>query len=175
MVKGMYQHLRKTWKKPRENLGPLLKTKISSWREGGTVTRVEKPMRLDKARNVGYKAKKGFVVVRVKIKKGGRRRPFYGRRGRKPSKAGLVHFTYSKSLQWIAEERAAKRYQNLEVLNSYYVGEDGQMKFFEVILVDPSSPEIAKDPNMKWMTNPANRRRVLRGLTSTAKHSRGLK
>lgn len=174
MTKGLYQHLRKTWKKPRENLGPLLKSRISKWREEGTVTRVDKPMRLDKARGLGYRAKKGFVVVRVKIRKGGRRRPLYGRRGRKPSKAGLVHFTHSKSLQWISEERAAKRYQNLEVLNSYYVGEDGQYKFFEVIMVDPHSPDIRKDPKVKWISNPANRRRVLRGLTSAAKHSRGL-
>ena len=175
MVKGVYQHLRKIWKKPRENLGPLLKTRISSWREGPTVVRVDRPLRLDRARSLGYKAKKGFVVVRVKIRKGGRRRPLYGRRGRKPSKSGLVHFTHSKSLQWISEERAAKRYQNLEVLNSYFVGEDGQYKFFEVILVDPSTPEIKKDPKMKWISQPANRRRVLRGLTFAGKHSRGLK
>jgi len=175
MTRGLYQHLRKTWKKPRENLGPLLKSRISTWRKEGTVTRVDKPLRLDRARSLGYKAKKGFVVVRVKIRKGGRRRPLYGRKGRKPSKAGLVHFTHSKSLQWIAEERAAKRYRNLEVFNSYYVGEDGQNKFFEVILINPNAPEIMKDPKMKWISNPANRRRVLRGLTSSGRKSRGLR
>ena len=62
--------------------------------------------------------------------------------------------TLAKSLQRIAEERAQKHYPNLEVLNSYWVGEDGKEKFFEVVLVDPVHPEIVSDPKISWITAP---------------------
>ena len=79
------------------------------------------------------------------------------------------------SYQWIAEQRAQKKYTNLEVLNSYDIGKDGIHYFFEVILVDPSKPEIQNDSTINWINNSANRKRVLRGLTSAAKKSRGLR
>ena len=77
--------------------------------------------------------------------------------------------------RWIAEQRVARKYRNLEVLNSYNIGKDGVHYFYEVILIDPRRPEIQKDKTMKWITNPANKKRVLRGLTSAAKKSRGLR
>jgi len=148
---------------------------LIEWRRQPRFQRIEKPTRLDKARGLGYKSKKGFVIVRGRMKRGGRRRPLYGRRGRKPSKAGLTGFTPKKSLQWIVEERVQKKYPNLEVLNSYWVGEDGQKIWFEVILVDPNSPDIKKDKNLKWITEKQHRKRVLRGLTGSGKKSRGLR
>ncbi len=148
---------------------------LIDWRRQKTVERVKYPTRLDRAHTLGYKAKKGFTVVRVKIRKGGRRRRLYGRKGRKPKKAGLVKFTPDKSLRWISEERAQKRYPNLEVLNSYYVAEDGVQKWFEIIMVDPQRPEIVKDKNIKWITSPKHKRRVYRGLTSAGKKARGLR
>jgi large subunit ribosomal protein L15e len=129
------------------------------------VKRIEKPSRLDKARALGYKAKQGFVVVRVRVRKGGRKRKLYGRGGRKPSKAGLIKFTPAKSLKRIAEEKAARKFVNLEVLNSYYVAEDGNYKWFECILVDPHHPNIINDPKINWICKPSQRRRVFRGLT----------
>ena len=172
MAKGMYQHMRKSWKK-HENLKVLLKERVIVWRKQHTVEKVEKPTRLDRARALGYKAKKGFVLARVRIKKGGRIRPAF-HRGRKPSKSGHVHFSFGKDWLWIAEEKAQRRFPNLEVLNSYPVGEDGQYHFGEIILVDPNRPEIKNDPKINWICNPGNRRRVLRGLTSHGKRSRGL-
>jgi large subunit ribosomal protein L15e len=151
------------------------KQDLIDWRKQKTVVRVKYPTRLDRAHSLGYKAKRGFSIVRVKIRKGGRRRRLYGRKGRKPKKAGLVKFTPDKSLRWIAEERAQKHYPNLEVLNSYYVGEDGVQKWFEIIMVDPRRPEIAKDKDVKWIASPKNRRRVYRGLTGAGKKARGLK
>lgn len=126
-------------------------------RKEPTVIRVEHPSKPAKARMVGYKAKTGYVLVRVKIKKGGRKR-HQVHQGRKPSKSGITGFSTSKSLQLIAEERAAKKYPNLEVLNSYYVTADGTQKWFEVIL--KSMPE--------------KRGRVFHGLTSAGTRMRGL-
>lgn len=175
MSKGTYQAIRQLWKKPEERIGQMLKHRLIEWRKAKTVERVERPTRLDRARALGYKAKQGFAIARVRIKKGGRRRTLYGRMGRKPSKAGLVHFTPGKSKQWIAEEKAARKFVNMEVLNSYEVGQDGKYHYFEVILVNPNHPNIINDPKINWICSPANRRRVFRGLTGVGKKARGLK
>jgi len=171
-MKSSYAYVADTWKKPKQKLGSVLKLRITAWRSQETVVRAEKPTRIDRARSLGYKAKHGYVIARVKIGKGGRRRIKYGRRGRKPPSMGLTHFTHGKSLQWIAEEKAGRKFKNLEVLNSYYVGEDGRYKYFEIIMVDPFDPEIKSDRKINWIAK--NRKRVLRGQTSTGKKSRGI-
>lgn len=164
---GYYQYLRQAWKKPES----IYKDKARSWRQEEVVVRVEKPTRPDRARSLGYKAKQGFVVARVRIKKGGRRRKTI-HKGRKPTKVGLRWYRPEKSKQSIAEGRVARRFPNLEVLNSYYVGEDGKYNYYEIILVDPNHPVIRADPKINWIVN--QRRRAFRGLTSAAKKSRGL-
>ncbi len=171
MVKGVYHYLGEAWKKPtRELLQPYL----IKWRAGRSIERVEKPLRLDKARMLGYKAKKGFVVVRVRVKRGGHKRKRQGVKGRKSTKQ-TIRKSLKMNYRWIAEMRAARRYSSLEVLNSYWVGKDGKHYYFEVILVDTTKPEIQKDKNIKWITSGKNKKRVERGLTSAAKKSRGLK
>ncbi len=168
-----YQHFRQLWKDTDKNLKGLLKERLIVWRRQQTVERIENPTRLDKARALGYKAKQGYVLARVKVKKGGRRRRLYGRRGRKPSKAGLVRFTSKKSDRWIAEEKSQRRFPNLNAINSYQVGEDGRYKWFEIIMVDTSHPNIINDPKISWAVDSANRNRAFRGLTSAGKKSRG--
>ncbi len=169
----MYKHSAQVWKKPKENLGKVWTQRLISWRKGNVVTRVERPTRIDRARSIGYKAKQGFVVARVRIGKGLRKRPKPSG-GRRPKRAGRF-FSTGKSKQWMAEEKAAKRFPNLEVMNSYYVGEDGSNKWFEVVLIDPDSPGIRKDRDMRWVCSPQHRGRVSRGLTSAGKKSRGLR
>ncbi|HDD45948.1 MAG TPA: 50S ribosomal protein L15e [Candidatus Aenigmarchaeota archaeon] len=151
----------------------IVKGRLVLWRKEGTVVRVEKPTRLERARRLGYKAKHGFVVVRVRVKKGKRKRPKVSG-GRVPKKAGRF-FTLGKSKQVVAEEKAARKYPNMEVLNSYYVGEDGQYKWYEVIMVDPAHPEIKADKDINWICKPVHKGRAFRGLTSAGKKSRGLR
>lgn len=169
----MYKYLRELWKKPKERLGEIWKKRLIEFRKEPVIVKLERPTRLDRARELGYKAKQGFVVVRVRIKKGKRKRP-KPKGGRKPSKSGMF-FTPGKSKQWIAEERVAKKFPNLEVLNSYYVGEDGQNLWYEVILVDKNHPQIKNDPDINWICEKQHTRRVFRGLTSAGKKSRGLR
>ena len=57
----------------------------------------------------------------------------------------------AKNIQRIAEERTAKHYPNMEVLNSYWVGEDGKHKYYEIILVDPFHPVILSDRKINWI------------------------
>jgi large subunit ribosomal protein L15e len=175
VAKSMYHYLAETW---REIYGgdikPLLRERLIQWRRQPSIVRVDKPTRLDRARALGYKAKTGFIVVRVRVRKGGQRKP-RPRTGRRPKRMGIYGYAPAKSLKLIAEERAARKYRNMEVLNSYYVGEDGKYKWFEVILVDRSHPSICRDPEINWICEPQNRGRAFRALTSAGKKMRGLR
>ncbi len=172
-MKSAYAYIRKAWKNPWEGyVGKLMWERLQKWRREPAVVRIERPTRLDRARALGYKAKKGVVVVRVRIRRGGRRagRP---NKGRKTKNLMVSRLTPKKSLQWIAEERAARKYPNMEVLSSYWVGEDGKHKWFEVILIDRAHPAILNDKNLSGIAK--QRGRVFRGLTSSARKSRGLR
>ena len=74
----------------------------------------------------------------------------------------------------MAEERAARRYPNLEVLNSYPLGSDGTREYFEVIMLDPNHPAILSDPDFGWVAKSSQRGRVYRGLTLAGRRARGL-
>jgi len=88
---------------------------------------------------------------------------------------GVAKIKPAKSLKLIAEERAARKFPNLEVLNSYWVWEDGRHKWFEVLMVDPHHPVVKSDKNINWIGKEANKGRVFRGLTSAGKEVRGLR
>ncbi|MGC9310991.1 MAG: 50S ribosomal protein L15e [Candidatus Aenigmatarchaeota archaeon] len=167
---ALIYYLRNIWKKPKES--PFYKERLIAWRTQGTMVKCENPTRPDKAHALGYKAKPGFVVVRVKIKKGTRVRRRVTK-GRKPKKLG-TRIPAKKSKQWICEERAGKKYSNMEVLNSYWVGEDGKSQWYEVILVDKSHPQVLSDKTVNWIAERQHKGRVHRGLTAAGKKSRGL-
>ena len=174
MARSMYHYISLWWKKPYEgDHGDLMRQRLMEWRRRPSVIRVEKPTRLDRARAIGYEAKQGFIVVRVRVRKGGLRKP-RPRSGRRPKRMGVYGHSPRKSLQLIAEERAARKYNNLEVLGSYYVGEDGLYKYYEVILVDPHHPAIKNDPDINWICEPQHRNRVFRGKTAAGRKMRGL-
>ena len=105
--------------------------------------------------------------------RGGRQRETI-RKGRRSKHFGRRK-NVDKSYQSVAEERAVKKYPNCEVLNSYYVGEDGGCFWYEVILVDKSHPQILADPRINWIFKSKHTGRVFRGLTSAARKSRGLR
>ncbi|MEK6899170.1 MAG: 50S ribosomal protein L15e [Nanoarchaeota archaeon] len=170
-MSGMYHYLKKSWD---SSTSEEIKTRMIAWRKSEAAVVLEKPTRIDKARKLGYKAKKGFVVVRIRLKRGGRKRSMMGVKGRKSRKQHhrkILKMNY----QWVAEIRAAKKFKNLEILNSYQVGKDGKNYFFDVIMIDPERPEIKNDPVYSWISNPKNSNRAERGLTSAAKKSRGLR
>jgi large subunit ribosomal protein L15e len=169
MVKGMYQYIREAWKKPDKK---ILRERMVDWRKGNAIEKVDNPLRLDRARNLGWKNKTGFLIVRVKLKRGGhkRPRPNKGRRSKRLHTRKNLGMNY----KWIAEQRAGKKFKNLEVLNSYNIGKDGIHYFYEVILVDPHNNEIKNDKKINWIGKPGNKGRVFRGLTSAGKKSRGL-
>jgi large subunit ribosomal protein L15e len=146
---GAYKYMSKAWKKSgKTELDQYLRQAAISWRRDRVIKRIQYPTRPDRARSLGYRTKQGFVVARVRVRKGGARkkRPSSGRR---PRALGVTKFTRAKSLKHIAEERVAKNFPNLSVLNSYYLWEDGTSKWFEVVLVDPNHPSVKKDETIK--------------------------
>ena len=168
----MYKFLAQAWKRPKESLGDVHKQHIIKWRGEPVISRLAGPTRLDRARSLGYKAKQGVIVARVRIGMGGRKTPQVPG-GRRPKRSGRF-FSLNKSKQQNAEEKAARRFKNMQVLNSYWVGEDGKHKWYEVILVDPSHPGIKKDKSLKFIASGKHSGRADRGLTSSGKKSRGL-
>ncbi len=175
MAKSMYAYVRDAWKKPeRTGVKALLWSRMQQWRKEGTVVRVDRPTRIDRARALGYRAKQGIIVARVKVHRGGRRASRYVR-GRRTAHMGIRHKTPAKSLQRIAEERCSRKFPNMEALNSYWVGEDGKHRWYEVIMVDPSHPAIRSDARLSWLTDPAHRGRAERGKTSAGHKGRGMR
>ena len=170
MTKGLYHQIRNAWKKPDIK---TLRERMIKWRAENTIVKVDKPLRLDRARALGYKAKKGFVIARIRILRGGRKRARTnkGRRSKRHTIRKVVKMNY----KWIAEQRTGKKFKNLEVLNSYNIGKDGKYYFYEIILVDPNRPEIKSDKQLNWISKKQNKNRVFRGLTSAGKKSRGLR
>jgi large subunit ribosomal protein L15e len=150
---GYTKYLKQLWKKPKESFGT---ERWRSWlmqlRKEPILIRVDNPTRLDR------------------VRKGARKRPRPGH-GRRQAHYGRF-FTTGSSLQAQAEQHIRKKYPNCEVLNSYWVGEDGRYKWFEVILVDRDHPVIKADKKISFISN--QRGRASRGLTSAGKKHRGL-
>lgn len=161
-----YKYMAEAWRKPGESyVEELMRERVIAWRKQPAIYRIDKPTRIDRARRLGYKDKPGYVIVRVRVRRGGlnKQRP---RSGRRQKRMGVNKYKPAKSLRLIAEERAARKFPNLEVLNSYWVWEDGRYKWFEVIMVDR-----ALLPELKLGKG---RGRVFRGLTSAGRKVRGL-
>lgn len=168
---SFYKHLRKLWNQPKANLEDIWKERLIAIRKEPATVRLAKPTRLDRARSLGYKAKQGIVVVRQRVDRNERMRPF-DRGGRRPK--AFRHKKITKiNYQQIAEMRVSKKFPNMEVLNSYWLAEDGQHKWYEVIIVDPAHPVIMKDKNLSGVSQ--QRGRAERGLTSAGRKSRGLR
>jgi large subunit ribosomal protein L15e len=173
---GAYKYLEELYKhKQSDLLRFLLRVRCWHYRQLAAVHRASRPTRPDKARRLGYKAKQGYVVYRVRVKRGGRKRPVskgitYG----KPKTAGVAQLKFQRSLRSVAEERVGRKCGGLRVLNSYWIAQDSTYKFFEVILVDPSHKAIRRDARINWIVNPVHKHRELRGLTAAGKANRGL-
>ncbi len=174
-AKNMYGYVKNAWKEmDKTYVHDIQWERMIEWRKGPAIARVNRPTRIDRARELGYKAKQGYVVARIRVRRGNlQRRRIKG--GRRPKRKGMLRIPMRKSIQRIAEERVSRKYPNLEVLNSYYVGEDGKHKYYEVILVDPHHPAIMKDPKINWISSGKHKGRAFRGLTSAGKKGRGLR
>jgi len=172
---GAYKFLEELYKRKQSDLLRFI-LRIRCWqlRQLAAIHRATRPTRPDKARRLGYKAKQGYVIYRVRVKRGGRKRPVskgitYG----KPKTAGVNQLKFQRSHKSVAEERAGRKCGSLRVLNSYWIAQDSTYKYYEVILVDPSHKAIRRDARINWICKPVHKHRELRGLTAAGKRNKG--
>jgi large subunit ribosomal protein L15e len=129
--------LEELWRKKQSDaLRFLLRVRCWEYRHLPAIHRVSRPTRPDKARRLGYKAKQGFVIYRVRVRRGGRKRQVrkgitYG----KPKTHGVWHLKNQRSHRAIAEERAGRVCRNLRVLNSYWVAQVCFIAFLFFVVV----------------------------------------
>lgn len=168
---GLYNNVKKAWKTSTPEFKEMHRKRMTEWRAQDATVRIEKPTRIDKARAVGYRAKQGVIIVRQRVDRGGRMRPNIT--GGRRTAHNYQQKNLAKSYQSVAEERANSKYKNCEVLNSYFVGKDGISYWYEVILLDRTSPVIQNDEVYHSIITQT--KRVYRGITSAARKSRGLR
>jgi len=174
---GAYKYMSELYKKKQSDvLRFVLRVRCWEYRQLPAIVRVNRPSRPDKARRLGYKAKQGFVIYRVRVRRGGRKKPV--RKGKtfgKPKNQGVNQLKFARNHRSVAEERVGKRAGNLRVLNSYWINQDATYKYYEVILVDPFHAAIRRDPRINWICQNTQKHRELRGLTAAGKKARGLR
>ncbi len=105
------------------------------------MVRVEKPLRIDRARSLGYRDKQGYIVLRVRVRRGGFSKP-RPRSGRRPKTIGVTRHKVNVSMREEAIQRALKKYPNLKALGAYLLASDSLYKWFEVVAVDPNHPSV---------------------------------
>ena len=104
---GAYKYLEELWRKKQSDLLRfLLRVRCWQYRQLTAVHRAVRPTRPDKARRLGYKAKQGYVIYRVRVRRGGRKRkvPAGHKRG-KPTNQGVTQLKFQRSLRSVAEVR----------------------------------------------------------------------
>ncbi|MDE1853099.1 MAG: 50S ribosomal protein L15e [Thaumarchaeota archaeon] len=144
----MYSQVSKTWQQIFHEKAGDIRARAVELRKQPASLRVDRPRRLDRARALGYKAKEGVVVVRMRVSRGGMRqqRPTSGRR---PKHMGVLKIKSAVSSQQVAERRVSERHPNMKLLGSYLVWKDGIHAWYECILIDPQHPAIKKDYNYR--------------------------
>ena len=81
----------------------LLRVRCWEYRQLPGIMRLTGPTRPDKARRMGYKAKQGYVVYRVRVRRGGRKKP--------------VHKVWISCLCWFSLVRHPALAQSPPVMN----------------------------------------------------------
>jgi len=174
---GAYKYMEELWKRKQcDVMRFLLRVRCWEYRQLPAIHRATRPSRPEKARRLGYKAKQGYVIYRIRLRRGGRKRPnakgiVYG----KPCHQGIKHLKFQRNHRSVAEARVGRRCGNLRVLNSYWINQDSSFKFYEVICVDPMHKVIRDDPRINWICAPVMKHREMRGLTSAGRKGRGLR
>lgn len=174
---GVFMYVNELWKKKSSDVMRFVQ-RVRSWeyRHQHAIVRLRRPTRPEKARALGYKTKQGYVVFRVRIRRGGRKRPVHrGITYGKPKTAGVTGIKLQKNKRAVAEQRLGKTLGNLRVLNSYWCNSDATFCWYEVVCVDPMHKVVRNDPTINWIVNSVHKHREMRGLTSAGRKHRGLR
>lgn len=102
---GAYRYMQELYRKKQSDvMRYLLRIRVWQYRQLTKLHRSPRPTRPDKARRLGYRAKQGYVIYRIRVRRGGRKRPVpkgctYG----KPKSHGVNELKPYRGLQSIAE------------------------------------------------------------------------
>ena len=116
---GAYKYLQELWRRKQSDvIRFVLRVRCWEYRQLPVIHRVQRPSRLDKARALGFKQKQGYVIYRVRIRRGGRKRAvhkgiIYG----KPVHLGIRKQKKARSHKNVAEEKIGRVCKNMRVLN----------------------------------------------------------
>jgi len=150
----MVENQDKIWLQMWKDNSIELRNRAITWRRQNAMLKIDRPSRLLRARRLGYKAKEGIIVVRMRVGMGGMRkqRP---RGGRRPKHLGVTRIKADINMQQVAENRTLEKYVNMKLLGSYFLYKDGHYIWYEIILADPSHPRIAKDKELRKRVLPS--------------------
>lgn len=157
----------KEWKGVKDkdyDFGSLMqKREIDFRKEKRSVVKIDKPTNLVSAKKLGYRAKQGIFVARVKVRKGSGtyHRP---KNKRRPKRQGQAKLTRKISIRAMAEQKASKKFENAEVLGSYKIAEDGRSHYYEIILADRVASTIGSDRKLVFLIK-GQKGRAERGKT----------
>ena len=174
---GAYTYMNELWKKKGSDVMTFLQ-RVRAWeyRHQKRIIPLTRPTRPEKARRLGYKRKGGYCIFRVRIRRGGRKKPVHrGITFGKPKTAGVLGRKLVKNSRVVAEQRVGNKFGNVRILNSYWVNQDSIFKWFEVICIDPMRKNIRTDPAINWICKSVAKRRDVRGLTSAGRKHRGMR
>merc|ERR1712018_358519 len=108
---GAYKYQQELWrKKQSDTMKYILRVRTWHYRHLPSIHRAVTPTRPAKARQMVYKAKQGFSVFRVRVRRGCRKRlapkgATYG----KPVNEGVNQLKFQRRIQSVAEERVGKK------------------------------------------------------------------
>merc|ERR1712142_925359 len=100
-IMGAYKYVNELWRKKQTDvMGFLLRVRTWQYRQLSRVHRASQPTRIEKARRLGYRANQGFVIYRVRVRRGSRKKPVakgctYG----KPTHHGINQMKFQRSLR----------------------------------------------------------------------------
>merc|ERR1711974_355453 len=108
---GAYKYMQELYKKKQSDvLRFLLRVRCWEYRQLNVVHRASGPARPDKAHRLGYKAKQGYVIYRVRVRRGDRKKHAHkGATYGKPVRQGVNKLKPQRSLRALAEERVGAR------------------------------------------------------------------
>lgn len=116
----------------------LLVLKASAYRDEPNHLLVKKPTKPGRARALGYKANGKFVVIRSSISKGGIKAIIPSRGRKHPN---FCKKTRAISHEKILENRALKKFPNLQCIGSYKLVENGKKAWYEYLCLISSIPK----------------------------------
>merc|ERR1712137_1077452 len=69
---GAYKYLEEVWRRKQSDLIRfVLRVRTWEYRQLNVIHKCQRPSRPDKARKLGYKRKQGYVIYRIRIRRGG--------------------------------------------------------------------------------------------------------